>query len=274
MESIKAYLQDIRDIPLLSAKEEKELTKKVKKGDKEARKQMIRSNLRLVINIAKKYTHFGIPLVDLIEEGNIGLMRAVDKFNPRKGFRFSTYAAWWIKQGITRSIVEQGKIIRIPVYMNEAIVKCKKTKEFLRQKLKRKPYAKEIAKKLRVPIKKIRDLDKWVAKVSSLEAPIGEEKEGQVKDIIEDEGLASPNEELEQFFDKERTADLLQVMNKREKNILNLRFGLIDGKSNTLAQIAKKLHISRERVRQIEDNALKKLRRFIEKQRIEEEEEA
>jgi len=272
MESIKAYLQEIRHIPLLKPKEEYELAKRVKKDDKEARKKMIRSNLRLVINLAKKYTHFGIPLIDLIEEGNIGLMRAVDKFNPKKGFRFSTYAAWWIKQAITRSIIEQGKLIRIPVYMNEAIVKCKKAKELLTQTLKRKPSAKEIAKKLHLSIRKVKDLDKWVTKISSLEAPIGEDKEGQVKDIIEDESLVSPDEEIKRFFDKERTADLLQIMNKRERNILNLRFGLIDGKSHTLAEIAKKLRVSRERIRQIEETALKKLRRFIERQKEEEEE--
>ena len=273
MESIKVYLHDIKNIPLLSPKEELELAKKVKKGNKKAREKMIRSNLRLVINIAKRYNYFGVPLVDLIEEGNIGLMHAVDKFNHRKGFRFSTYAAWWIKQGITRSIIEQGKLIRIPVYMNEAIAKYKRTKELLSQKLKRKPYTKEVAKKLRLPISKVRELDKWITKTLSLETPIGEDDTGQVKDIIEDENLASPNEEIKHFFDKERAVDLLQIMNKRERVILSSRFGLTDGRLHTLAEIAKKLRVSRERIRQIEEVALKKLRRFIEKQKEEQEEE-
>jgi len=271
--SIKAYLKDIKNIPLLSPEEELELAKKVKRGDKEARGKMIRSNLRLVINIAKRYGHLGIPLIDLIEEGNIGLMHAVDKFNPRKGFRFSTYAAWWIKQGITRSIIEQGKLIRIPVYMNEAMMKCKKAKDLLTQKLKRKPYTKEIAKKLRIPISKVRELDKWVARTLSLETPIGEDDTGQMKDIIKDESLVSPNEEIKHFFDKERAIDLLQIMNKRERVVLGLRFGLSDGGLHTLAEIAKKLRVSRERVRQIESAALKKLRRFIEKQKEEQTEE-
>jgi len=262
-ESIKTYLKEIRHIPLLKAKEEIELSKKIKKGDKEARQKMINSNLRLVINIAKKYMNFGIPLMDLIEEGNIGLMRAVDKFNPEKGFRFSTYAAWWIKQSITRAIIEQGKIIRIPVYMSEAISKWKKTSDKLTAKLKRKPSIQEIAKKMKVSIAKIRDTHKWMTKMSSLEAPIGEDKEGQVKDLIEDESLAAPNEELERFLDHERIMDLLSVMNKKQRQVLNLRFGLTDGKSHTLAEIAKKLGVSRERVRQIEEVSLKKLRKFL-----------
>jgi len=262
-ESIKTYLKEIRHIPLLKAKEEIELSKKIKKGDKEARQKMINSNLRLVINIAKKYMNFGIPLMDLIEEGNIGLMRAVDKFNPEKGFRFSTYAAWWIKQSITRAIIEQGKIIRIPVYMSEAISKWKKTSDKLTAKLKRKPSIQEIAKKMKVSIAKIRDPHKWMTKMSSLEAPIGEDKEGQVKDLIEDESLAAPNEELERFLDHERIMDLLSVMNKKQRQVLNLRFGLTDGKSHTLAEIAKKLGVSRERVRQIEEVSLKKLRKFL-----------
>jgi RNA polymerase primary sigma factor len=262
-ESIKTYLKEIRHIPLLKAKEEIELAKRIKKGDKEARQKMINSNLRLVINIAKRYMHFGIPFMDLIEEGNIGLMRAVDKFNPKKGYRFSTYAAWWIKQSITRAIIEQGKIIRIPVYMSETISKWKKVTDRLIAKLKRKPTVQEVAKKMKLSVEKIREIDRWVTKMSSLEAPIGEDKEGQVKDIIEDESLAAPNEELERFLDKERIMDLLSIMNKKQRKVLDLRFGLTDGRSHTLAEIAKKMMISRERVRQIEEAALKKLRRFL-----------
>jgi len=259
----------------LKPHEEIDLAKRIKKGDKHARSKMIRSNLRLVINIAKRYMNFGIPFMDLIEEGNIGLMRAVDKFNPKKGFRFSTYAAWWIKQSITRAIIEQGKIIRIPVYMSENISKWKKTKDKLTNKLKRKPTEQEVAKKMKLPLEKIRDIDKWTTKMSSLEAPIGEDKEGQVKDIIEDESQAAPDEELGRFLDKERILDLLSFMNKKQRKVLDLRFGLTNGDTHTLAQIAKKMGVSRERVRQIEEVALKKLRNFIslqEKQAIDEEE--
>ena len=274
VESIKTYLKEVRHFPLLKAFEEIDLANRIKKGDKHARSKMIRSNLRLVINIAKRYMNFGIPFMDLIEEGNIGLMRAVDKFNPKKGFRFSTYAAWWIKQSITRAIIEQGKIIRIPVYMSENISKWKKTTDKLTNKLRRKPSDQEVAKKMQLSLEKVREIDKWTTKMSSLEAPIGENKEGQVKDIIEDESMAAPDAELERFLDKERIMDLLSVMNKKQRKVLDLRFGLTDGNSHTLAQIAKKMGVSRERVRQIEEVALRKLKNFItqqEKQTIEEE---
>src|SRR3989338_7357255 len=266
MDPIKAYLKDIRHIPLLTPKGEYDLAKLVRKGNKDARDKMIRSNLRLVISIAKRYNNLGIPLSDLIEEGNIGLIKAVEKFDPNRGFRFSTYAAWWIKQSVSRAIIDQGKMIRIPVYMNEEILKCKKATEELTHKLKRKPTAGEIAKKLQTSVEKIREFNGWISKMSSLEAPIGEEGEGQVKDIIEDEALMSPDEELESFFNKERTAELLNMMSKRERDILDLRFGLTDGNTRTLAEIAKKMGVSRERIRQVEAAALKKLRRLIKQQ--------
>ncbi len=266
MEPIKAYLKDIRHIPLLNPQEELELATRVKKGDKEAREKMIRSNLRLVISIAKRYQELGTPLSDLIEEGNIGLMRAVDKFEPSKGFRFSTYAAWWIKQSISRSIIDQGKMIRIPVYMNEEISKCRKATEKLTHKLKRKPSAGEVAKSLKVSVDKVRDINKVLTKVSSLDAPIGEEGEGQVKDIIEDESMISPDQELENFFNKERADDLLAMMSERERKILDLRFGISDGNEHTLAEIAKEMGVSRERIRQIEAQTLRKLRKLIKQQ--------
>ena len=263
MDPIKAYLKDVRPIPLLTAEEESELSKRVRKGDKAAREKMIRSNLRLVISIAKRYVNLGVPLSDLIEEGNIGLMKSVEKFDPTKGFRFSTYSAWWIKQGISRAIIDQGKMIRVPVYLNEEILKYKKVVEKLTHKLKRKPRYAEVAKRLKVSVDKVRDLENSIAKMSSLDAPIGEVGDGQVKDIIEDENVASPDEELEGFFNKEMTLGFLKLLNERERKIIEMRYGLIDGNANTLAEIAKKLGVSRERVRQIEAATIKKIRQII-----------
>lgn len=266
MESIKVYLKDIRKIPLLTPEEEMQLARKIKRGDKEARKKMIRSNLRLVINMAKKYVNLGVSFMDLIEEGNIGLMRAVDKFKPQKGFRFSTYAAWWIRQSILRCIIDQGKMIRIPVYLNESILRLKKATEKLSHKLNREPQPAELAKKMHLPVEKIKELSQWTIKMSSLEAPIGEDKEGQVKDIIKDDNMVAPDMELESFFNRERALDLLSNMSKRERTILDLRFGLSDGKTHTLAEISTKMKISRERVRQIEEATLKKIRKYIAQQ--------
>ena len=267
MEALKTYLKEIRNIPLLTREEEIKLSGRIKKGEQQARKQMIRANLRLVINIAKRYMYLGIPLLDLIEEGNLGLMKAVDKFNPRKGYRFSTYAAWWIKQSITRSIIDQGKMIRLPVYMNEIISRWKKTKERLSQKLKRIPSDEEIARKLRLPKEKREQINFWLSTTtSSLETPIGEEGESQVMDLLEDQTAVSPDAEVERFLDKERIANLLGIMTQRERKILDMRFGLADGKPHTLAELAKKLGVSRERVRQIEEAALEKLRKFVEQQ--------
>ncbi len=249
---------------MLTAKEEVELSKRARKGDEQARKKMIRANLRLVINIAKRYTHLGIPLLDLIEEGNLGLMKAVERFNPHKGFRFSTYAAWWIKQGITRSITEQGKIIRVPVYMNDLISRWKKTREQLSQKLKRLPTDQEIAKRLKLTKAKAEHINFWMSSsTSSLEAPIGEDSESQVSDLIEDEAAVSPDATIEHMMDKERVASLLENMSEREKQVLDMRFGLTGHKKpHTLAEVADELKVSRERVRQIEEAALKKLRKF------------
>ncbi len=263
MDPIKAYLKDVRPIALLKPEEEIDLARKIQKGDKKAREMMIRANLRLVISIAKRYVNLGVPLSDLIEEGNIGLMKSVEKFDPERGFRFSTYAAWWIKQGISRAIIDQGKMIRVPVYMNEEILRYKKISESLIHKLKRKPTVGEVAKKMQISVEKVRDLEKSIAKMSSLEAPIGEEGDGQVKDIIEDQSMASPDEELETFFNKERTANFLEILNDRERKIINMRYGLTDGNQHTLAEIAKVLGVSRERVRQVEAATIKKIRSFI-----------
>ncbi len=267
MEALRTYLKEVRLIPLLTAEEEISLAKKIAKGDEQARKKMIRSNLRLVINIAKRYFHLGIPLLDLIEEGNLGLMKAVDKFNPDRGFRFSTYGAWWIRQGIIRAIAQQGKMVRLPVYVNELLTKWKKTKENLTQKLNRMPTDEEVAKKMRLHRDKIEEINLWLStKTSSLEAPIGEEEENQILDLVESETVISPDAAVEAIFDKERVDVLMGKMSEREKRILDMRFGLVDGKIHTLAEVAVKLGVSRERIRQIEEEAIKKLRHFVKDQ--------
>ncbi len=261
MEPIKAYLKDIEKIPLLTAQEEIELANLAKKGDVKAEKRMIQSNLRLVVSIAKKYSYFGVPLLDLIEEGNLGLMKAVKKFNPKKGFRFSTYAAWWIKQYVLRAVANQGKTVRIPVYMMELTSRWKKTIERLSQKLGRKPATAEIAKAMRVPIKKARELETVMTQPTSLESPIGEDDSGTMMDLIEDTKASSASEELSNFLRQEKITDLFQKMNKREQEILNMRFGLKDDVPHTLEEVAEKFKITRERVRQIEEAALRKLRK-------------
>ena len=266
MESIKAYLKDIRHIPLLKPEEEMELAKRVKKGNKDARKKMIRSNLRMVVNIAKRYTYFGMPFMDLIEEGNMGLMKAVDKFNPQRGFRFSTYAAWWIRQAIGRAISEQSRLIRLPVYISELTAKWKKSNESLTQKLGRSPSDTELAKALNVPAKRMQQLNSWLTKTSSLETPIGEEGEEQIKDLIEDTATESPEKGVSRTLDRERVISLLDQISERERQVLDLRFGLHDEKPHTLAEVAKKMKVSRERIRQIEEVALKKLRKLATEQ--------
>ncbi len=261
-DSIKAYLKDIRPIPLLTSEEEIDLSRKVQKGDKGARDHMIRANLRLVISIAKRYMNLGVPLGDLIEEGNIGLMRGVEKFDPTRGYRFSPYAAWWVKQGISRAIIDQGRLIRVPVYMNEEILKYKKTVEKLIHKLRRKPRFSEIAKRMKTTVDRVRELENSIARMSSLDAPIGEEGDGQVMDMIEDESVAGSDSELENFLTRERIVRLLDMLGKdsRERRIIELRYGLVDGESRTLAEIAGKMGVSRERVRQIEVATIQKIR--------------
>ena len=270
MEALKTYLKEIRTIPLLTAADEIRLAKKIKRGGnngEQARKAMIRANLRLVINIAKKYMYLGIPLLDLIEEGNIGLMKAVDKFNPMRGFRFSTYAAWWIRQGITRSISEQGKMIRVPVYMNDLISKWIRKKEELSQKLNRVPNDNEIAKRMRLSQEKVEKIRLWMSTTtSSLEAPIGDDSEDSVSSLIEDVNAKAPDAEIEQLFDREKVASLLGQMPDKEREVLLMRYGLADGRPQTLAEVAKKLKLSRERIRQIEEIGLKKIRKIVKTQ--------
>ncbi len=263
MDIIRLYLKDIKNIPLLTPEREQKLAKRIKRGNKEARAEMIRSNLRLVINIAKRYKYFGVSISDLIEEGNLGLMKAVSKFEPKKGYRFSTYASWWIKQYITRAIANQGKTIRIPVYMAEIITRWRKVTEQLAHKFGRSASIKEVAHMMKMSIEKVRQIDEIASKASSLDAPIGEDGSGQFMDLIEDENMTSPTDELAKVFRKERVDGLLNLISEREKEILNLRFGLKDGTSYTLGETAKRFGITRERVRQIENAAMKKLKQYL-----------
>src|SRR3989338_5320648 len=262
---IRSYLKDIKPIPLLTANQEIDLAKKIRKGDAQARRQMTLSNLRLVINIAKRYSHLGVPLLDLVEEGNLGLMKAVTKYNPDKGFRFSTYGAWWIRQYITRAIANQGKTVRIPVYMTELISKFKRITEELSQKLGRRPSAQELARHMRLPIERIERLQELVtaSQATSLETPVGEEGETEMIDLLEDENTPSPQEDIGRFLQHERINALLKKMNERERRVLTLRYGLADGVSRTLGETAKFFGITRERVRQIEVAAMRKLRAII-----------
>ncbi len=265
MEAIRTYLRDIKAVPLLTAKQEVDLAKRIKRGDAKARRQMILANLRLVINIAKRYSHLGVPLLDLIEEGNLGLMKAVTKYNPQKGFRCSTYAAWWIRQYITRAIANQGKTVRIPVYMTEILSKFKRVTEELTQRMGRKPSPREIGKRMRLPIERIHRLQELVtsSQATSLDTPVGEEGETEMIELLQDERTASPQDEITRFLQHERIDALLKHMNERERQVLTLRYGLNDGISRTLGETAKHFGITRERVRQIEVATLRKLRVLV-----------
>jgi len=265
MDPIRSYLKDIKSIPLLSARQEIELAKKIRKGDRVAKRQMTLSNLRLVINIAKRYSHLGVPLLDLIEEGNLGLMKAVTKYNPRKGFRFSTYGAWWIRQYITRAIANQGKTVRIPVYMTELLSKFKRVTEELSQKLGRRPTTMELARRMRLAVERIERLQELVtsSQTTSLETPVGDEGETEMIDLLQDETSPSPQEDIGRFLQHERIGALLRKMNDRERRLLTLRYGLDDGIGRTLGETAKFFGITRERVRQIEVVAIRKLRNLM-----------
>lgn len=259
-EALKLYLDDIKNIPLLTAEAELKTAKRVKHGDAQARRVMIRSNLRLVINIAKQYAHYGVPLLDLIEEGNLGLMKAVSKFDPGRGFRFSTYAAWWIKQHVTRALADQGKTVRIPVYMIETLSRFRKTQERLTHRLRRKPKISEVAKSMQLPSHKIKELMQMDQGTMSLDQPVGEEGEVSILDLMEDTRSYASQEQVDGLLREERVQKLLSRLTSREREILELRFGVKNGESHTLNDAAKRFNITRERVRQIEASALKKLR--------------
>ncbi len=259
---MKIYLNQIEHIPLLTAEQEIDLSQKVLAGGvtgAQARHQMIRSNLRLVISIAKRYSNMGLAFSDLVEEGNIGLMRAVEKFNPERGYRFSTYASWWIKQAIMRALSNQGKTIRIPVYMYDVISKWRRVRDGLMQKLNRVPTRREIAKLMQVPVQKVKEIENIAGRPSSLNAPVSLDGTAELIDLIQDDSSHSPDVQIGEALKNERIQKLLGRLDERERRILELRFGLGVEEQHTLEEVAQEFDITRERVRQIEAVALKKV---------------
>ncbi|MFB6212219.1 MAG: sigma-70 family RNA polymerase sigma factor [Candidatus Magasanikbacteria bacterium] len=260
---VQMYLQEIGRTPLLTREEEKELAKRIEEGDEEARKKLMRANLRLVVSIAKRYAnrshHLGI--LDLIQEGNMGLARAVEKFDYRKGFKFSTYATWWIRQKITRALDDYSRTIRIPVHMVETITKHSRVKKQLMQELGREPLPEEIAEEMDVSVEKVRYIQKISRKVLSLEKPIGDDEEDStLGDLIEDEQTTSPDEEASKGLIKDKIREILEDLTEREQKILKMRFGLDDNVTHTLEEVGKVFGVTRERIRQIEAKALEKIR--------------
>ncbi len=261
-DSVRLYLREIGKIPLLTSEEELALAQRVVAGDKQAKDQMAEANMRLVVSIAKRYVGRGLDLLDLIQEGNTGLLRAVEKFDPDKGFKFSTYATWWIRQAITRAIADQARTIRIPVHMVETINKLLRTQRRLTQELNREPTNEEIAKEMDIEVEKVEHIMKIKQDISSLDASIRDDEEDSVlADFIEDEDTISPEESATGQLLKEQVKDMLGALTEREQKILKLRFGLEDGKSHTLEEVGQEFSVTRERIRQIEAKALAKLRK-------------
>jgi RNA polymerase primary sigma factor len=257
---VRMYLKEIGRVPLLSAEEEVILAKKMEEGDDESRRRLAEANLRLVVSIAKRYVGRGMLFLDLIQEGNLGLIKAVEKFDYHKGYKFSTYATWWIRQAITRAIADQARTIRIPVHMVETINKLIRIQRHLIQELGRDPSPEEIAKEMEIPVEKVRDILKISQEPVSLETPIGEEEDSHLGDFIEDEEALAPAEAASFFLLREQLEDVLSTLTPREKKVLQLRFGLDDGRSRTLEEVGQVFGVTRERIRQIEAKALRKLR--------------
>ena len=257
---VKVYLKEIGRVPLLSSEEEVELAQRMAQGDNYAKKRLSEANLRLVVSIAKRYVGRGMQFLDLIQEGNLGLIKAVEKFDHTKGFKFSTYATWWIRQAITRAIADQARTIRIPVHMVETINKVKKVSNQLLHKNGHEPTADEIAKELDMPVDKVREIMRVAQEPVSLETPIGEEEDSHLGDFIPDDDAPAPAEAASHTLLKEQLGDVLQTLTPREEKVLRLRFGLEDGRSRTLEEVGKEFNVTRERIRQIEAKALRKLR--------------
>ena len=257
---VRMYLKEIGKVPLLSAAEEQELAERIANGDEEAKKKLAEANLRLVVSIAKRYNGRGLLFLDLIQEGNIGLLKAVDKFDYNKGFKFSTYATWWIRQAITRAIADQSRTIRIPVHMVETINKLIRVQRNLLQELGREPQPEEIAKAMDLPVERVREILKVAQEPVSLETPIGEEDDSHLGDFIQDENMPVPADAAAFTLLKEELAAVLDTLTERERKVLTLRFGLVDGHARTLEEVGKEFDVTRERIRQIEAKALRKLR--------------
>ncbi len=257
---VRMYLREIGRVPLLSAPQEVNLAQRMEQGDEEARRHLTEANLRLVVSVAKKYIGRGMSLLDLIQEGNIGLIRAVEKFDYRKGYKFSTYATWWIRQAITRAIADQARTIRIPVHMVETINRLIRTSRRLVQELGRDPTSDEIAREMGLPPEKVREIQKISQEPVSLETPIGEEEDSHLGDFIEDQKALAPADAASHQLLKEQVEDVLDSLTQRERRVLQLRFGLDDGRSRTLEEVGREFGVTRERIRQIEAKALRKLR--------------
>jgi RNA polymerase primary sigma factor len=257
---VRMYLKEIGKVPLLSAEEELELAKRSEAGDEEARKRLSEANLRLVVSIAKRYVGRGMMFLDLIQEGNLGLMKAVEKFDYRKGYKFSTYATWWIRQAITRAIADQARTIRIPVHMVETINKLRRTSRQLLQELGREATPEEIAQRMSLPVERVQEIMKIAQEPVSLETPIGEEDDSHLGDFIQDDNVPVPAEAAAFTMLQEELETVLGTLSEREAKVLRLRFGLDDGRARTLEEVGKEFHVTRERIRQIEAKALRKLR--------------
>ena len=257
---VRMYLKEIGKVPLLSADEEIELAKRMSEGDEEAKKRLAEANLRLVVSIAKRYVGRGMLFLDLIQEGNLGLIKAVEKFDYQKGFKFSTYATWWIRQAITRAIADQARTIRIPVHMVETINKLIRVSRQLLQELGREPLPEEIAEELDMPVERVREILKISQEPVSLETPIGEEEDSHLGDFIQDDNVPVPAEAAAATLLKEQLNEVLDTLTEREQKVLRLRFGMNDGRARTLEEVGKEFDVTRERIRQIEAKALRKLR--------------
>ena len=257
---VRMYLKEIGRVPLLSADDEREFATAMKNGDENAKNKIVEANLRLVVSIAKKHVGKGMAFLDLIQEGNLGLMKAVEKFDSEKGYKFSTYATWWIRQAITRAIADQARTVRIPVHMVETIHKVSRVSRQLLQELGREPTPEEIADKIDMTPEKVRDTMKYALEPVSLETPIGEEEDSHLGDFIPDEDSPAPAEAASYTLLKEQLNDVLKTLTPREEEVLRLRFGLDDGRTRTLEEVGEKFQITRERIRQIEAKALRKLR--------------
>ncbi|NSW89981.1 MAG: RNA polymerase sigma factor RpoD [Firmicutes bacterium] len=257
---VRMYLKEIGKVPLLTAEEEIELARRMEEGDPEAKRRLAEANLRLVVSIAKRYVGRGMLFLDLIQEGNLGLIKAVEKFDYKKGYKFSTYATWWIRQAITRAIADQARTIRIPVHMVETINKLIRVSRQLLQELGREPLPEEIAKEMNMPVEKVREIMKISQEPVSLETPIGEEEDSHLGDFIPDEEAPAPAESAAFTLLKEQLMEVLDTLTPREEKVLRLRFGLDDGRARTLEEVGKEFNVTRERIRQIEAKALRKLR--------------